>query len=143
MKITWLLTGLLVLVALAIPFGLAIAFGNVSNVSSGSMAYWVGVPNHIKSVPIVSACENPLYSAKGRDGTAPARSRVSYTTQASVAHVQAVITSQFTQIGCVASVAQPLGPALSCPNGDEVVINVTQGDPCHAVTVGIYELKTR
>lgn len=137
MKATWILTGVLVAGAIATPAILRVFYAEVDQVPAGTMDYWLGVPDVVKGVPVVTACNKPIYSSFSASGDTPATSRAAYQTEASVAHVTAVINGHFVFEGCTEVPDVTEGAQLICPNGDEVNITLVAGTPCNDVLIEV------
>ena len=143
MKATWYMTGALFLAAISMPFVLLFLYANVENVRSGTPDYWFGVSEVVKGVPIVSACNQPLYTSLSKTGGDPAMSSVVFETDVSVEHARDVMVGHFEARGCVGGVDTSFGPGMICADGHEVTIEVIAGEPCNAVAVKVYELGSR
>lgn len=131
MKATWILTGVGVAAVVLVPFVLRGVYSNVDAQPSGTLAYWLGIPDVIKGAPIVSQCESPLYTSRGNDA------RISYGTEVSRDHMQAVMASYFATEGCTIVETETDDMQLSCENGATVQVTVTEADICRPVIVTV------
>jgi len=137
MKATWILTGVLILGVLAVPAVLGFVYSEVKETQAGTLDYWLGIPDDVKSVPVVRACGRPLYGAIARSGATPAYSRMTYQTEASVAHVTAVIRGHFEAEGCAVQDDGATNPVLQCPDARKAAISVIENTPCNIVSVNV------
>ena len=129
MKASWIMTVGLIVLALLVPVGLNLIYSEVEDVPQGGLEYWLGVPDPIKRVPIVSGCEAPRYTSRNARGDSPPFSAVHFASERSAAHLAEVLRSHFAAEGC-GSGATVLSPdGLVCADGSEVTITIEAPEP--------------
>ena len=156
MKASWIMTAGLILLALAVPLVLTFVFDEVEEVPQGGLDYWLGVPETVKRVPIISPCDAPRYSALNARGDSPPLSLVRFGSERSPEHLRDVLRGHFTAEGCMPGETALSTDGLLCPDGSEVAITVVvpeetddtednedteaQGPRCTPVTVSIFNV---
>ena len=125
MKASWIMTLGVIVIALCVPLVLSLIYDEVEDVPQGGLDYWLGVPEDIKRVPVISACTLPLYTSRNAQGDMPPFSSVSFGSDRSAAHLADVLRGHFVAEGCAEGPTTVAPDALSCANGSEVAITVT------------------
>ncbi len=139
--------GLVVLAGIASILYVGFGLFEAENVKRGSIAYYLGLPAQIRSIPLVEECQAPVYRWRGRDGESSPFISTTYRSRSSVQSISDFYKSALTQLSCSPEAAPPASSTekslvqFNCRGPDVLSVNVWVGNEasCRSVTLDIIE----
>lgn len=138
--------GLVVLAGIA-----AVLYGfhlfEAENVERGSLAYYIGLPGSVRSIPLAEECQAPVYRWRGRDGESSPYISVTYSSRSPSQNIADLYKTALTKLSCSPEAAPPASSAdksllqFQCRGPDILSVNVWVGNEpsCRSVTLDIIE----
>ena len=139
--------GLIALAAIAAVLYVGLGLFEAENVKRGSIAYYLGLPAPIRSIPLVDECQVPVYRWRGRDGESSPFISVTYSSRSSLQNISDFYKSALTQLSCSPETSPPASSTernlvqFNCRGPYVLSVNVWAGNEasCRSVTLDIIE----
>lgn len=117
------------------------------NVQRGSLAYYLGLPASVRSIPLVEECQAPVYRWRGRDGESSPYISATYRSRSSSQNISDFYKTALTKFSCSPETAPSASSAdkslvqFNCKGPDMLSVNVWVGNEpsCRSVTLDIIE----
>lgn len=139
--------GVIVLAGVAAALYAGFHLYEAENVKRGSIAYYLGLPAPVRSIPLVEECQAPVYRWRGRDGESSPYISATYGSRSSTQNISDFYKSALTTLSCSPESATPTSSTektlvqFHCPGPDVLSVNVWVGNEpsCRSVTLDIIE----
>ncbi|MBI1906523.1 MAG: hypothetical protein HYS20_09860 [Rhodocyclales bacterium] len=138
--------GLVVLIVVTVVlFGFHLF--EAENVQRGSIAYYLGLPPSVRSIPLTEECQAPVYRWRGRDGESSPYISTTYSSRSTAQYILAFYKTALAKLSCSpetttsASFTDKGLIQFNCRRPDILSISVWVGgeSPCRTVTLDIIE----
>lgn len=130
----------------AVMISILAQFFEATDVQRWSLAYYIGVPDYIKSVAIVEECREPKFRWRGRDGESKPFTSMTYGSMHSAPDLLRLYTSEFEKQSCIAengvsAETDIAHMSLHCSNENFVSIDIAveKVEGCKRVTIDFFE----
>lgn len=117
------------------------------NVQRGSIAYYLGLPSSVRSIPLTEECQAPVYRWRGRNGESSPYISATYSSRNTSQSIFAFYKTALARLSCSPEITSSASSAdksliqFNCRGPDVLSINVWVGNEssCRTVTLDIME----